>query len=244
MSEYRQQRRPAIVGMIRHRLLVNALVDPDEAAHRLPNGLRPHVTNGGTIVGCCLLALDDVRPAGVPSRLGLPLVAAAHRIAAEWDGKHGATTIGVYVPMRHATSWPAQLAGGRWFPGVHLPASIRTTFDDERQYWAVEPRHVGDRYAIEVHATVAASPPTPTCEPIGGTCLAAAIGVSPDRCGTLEAARMEPEHRAARPVEIGTLNSQFLAGFTSVRPATSYLMRDVHVRWSRAAAPLTATLAA
>jgi hypothetical protein len=41
-------------GTIRSRLLVNALVDPDEAAQRLPDGLRPHVTSHGKVVGGCL----------------------------------------------------------------------------------------------------------------------------------------------------------------------------------------------
>lgn len=41
-----------IVGVIRHRLLVNRLADPGEVASRLPSGVRPHVTaSGGVIVG-------------------------------------------------------------------------------------------------------------------------------------------------------------------------------------------------
>jgi hypothetical protein len=47
-------RSPLVRGVIRRRLLVNAVVDPDEAAARLPVGLRPHVTDLGTVVGCCL----------------------------------------------------------------------------------------------------------------------------------------------------------------------------------------------
>jgi hypothetical protein len=70
-----------IIGSIRRRLLVNALVDPDEAARRLPAGLRPHVVDGGTVVGCCLLQLDDVRPSPLPGRLGRSMRAAAHRIS-------------------------------------------------------------------------------------------------------------------------------------------------------------------
>ena len=51
-------------------LLINAVVDPDEAAARLPVGLRPHVTDVGTVVGCCLLDVVRLRPAGLPGRGG------------------------------------------------------------------------------------------------------------------------------------------------------------------------------
>ena len=56
-----------IRGTIHRRLLVNAVVDPDEAARRLPVGLRPHVTALGTVVGCCLLEIDRIRPAFLPA---------------------------------------------------------------------------------------------------------------------------------------------------------------------------------
>jgi hypothetical protein len=232
---------PAVVGTIRHRLLVNALVDPDEAARHLPEGLRPHVTGDATVVGCCLLAIERIRPAAIPAAVGLPLVAAAHRISAEWDDELGATTVGVYVPVRHTTSQSARAVGGRCFPGVHLPATIRTGFEGEHLRWTVEPRSASDRYAIRVRADVAPGQATEPCDPIGATCLAASVGLSPGRRKRLEAARMEPEHRVAQPVEITELDSRFLAGFTSNRPATSYLMRDVPVRWTRASIPSTAS---
>ncbi|MGI8983312.1 MAG: hypothetical protein ACR2HM_02065 [Acidimicrobiales bacterium] len=131
MSEHEAGSGRAIRGTIRRRLLVNAVVDPEEAARRLPAGVRPHVSEGGTVV--------------------------------------------------RATITP----------------------------------------------TTAAVP----CEPIGGTCLSATLGLSPDHRGML-AARMEPEHRRAQRVEIDQLDSAFLAGFTTARPAPSYLMRDVAVTWT------------
>ena len=43
---------------------VNSLVDPDEVAGHLPAGLRPHVgSTGGTIVGCCMIEIADIRMA-------------------------------------------------------------------------------------------------------------------------------------------------------------------------------------
>jgi hypothetical protein len=59
------------------------------------------------------------------------------------------------------------------------------------------------------------------------------VGLSPDHHGALEAARMEPDHRRALQVEIGYLDSAFLAGFTTAPRAPSYLMRDVDVTWTK-----------
>jgi hypothetical protein len=45
---------------------------------------------------------------------------------------------------------------------------------------------------------------------------------------------MQPDHREARAVTIEHLDSAFLDGFSSARPVTSYLMRDVDVVWTPA----------
>jgi hypothetical protein len=236
MSEQEQYPRRLIRGTIRRRLLINAVVDPDEAVRRLPAGLRPHVTANATVVGCCLLEIERIRPAGLPAVLGTGLRAAAHRISVDWDDESG-VTVGVYVPLRHTDSRPARMLGGRWFPGVHRPARIEIAEDDTRLRWAVESRGDANHYGIRVDALLSLSEAAEPCEPIGGACLAAAVGLSPDHHGMLEAARMEPEHQAALPVDVVDLDSGFLAGFVTARPAPSYLMRDVEVTWSRATAP-------
>ena len=75
----------------------------------------------------------------------------------------GATTVGVYVPIRHADSQTAIALGGRWFPGVHRRAAIALADDDRCIRWSIEP---GDReadYGVRVIASVASSPAsTPT----------------------------------------------------------------------------------
>jgi hypothetical protein len=226
-----------MVGTIRRRLLVNALVDPDEAARHLPTGLRPHVTEGGTVIGCCLLDIDAIRPASLPAGVGSRLRAADHRISVEWEDDAGATSVGVYVPVRHTDSRAARVLGGRWFPGVHRKASIRLTDDGRCLRWMVEPGEEASEYGVTVSASISSTEASAGCEPIGGTCLSAAVGLSPDHHGRLEAARMEPEHRRAVQVEIDDLDSAFLARFSTARQATSYLMRDVDVTWTKARAP-------
>lgn len=225
-------------GTIRSRLLLNALVDPDEAARRLPLGLRPHVTGQGTVVGCCLLDIVGIRPAPLPGLVGTNLRAAAHRISVEWDDDAGAITTAVYVPLRLTTSRAAISLGGRVFPGVHRRASITLVDDGQRVAWCVDAGEEPGAYSVHVVASwrdVAHSTP---CEPVAGTCLSAEVGLSPRPGGSLEAARMTPRHRVAHPVEVEHLASEFLAGFASAEPAPSYLMRDVEVTWTRAPRPL------
>jgi hypothetical protein len=90
---------------------------------------------------------------------------------------------------------------------------------------------------VRVSATITSTPFSALCEPIGGTCLSATVGLSPDHDGALEAARMEPDHRRALLVEIVDLDAGFLAGFTTARLAPSYLMRDVDVTWTKVRPP-------
>jgi hypothetical protein len=142
-------------GAIRRRLLVNALVDPEEAAPRLPPGVRPHVTEQGTVVGCCLLELADVRPAGLPAAVGVDIRAAANRISAEWEDAEGRTFVGVYVPLRRTDSLLAAAAGGRVFPGVHrrVPVEVRADADTlgHRRVLPGRPGLAGHVLRVDLH---------------------------------------------------------------------------------------------
>ncbi|MEE8602403.1 DUF2071 domain-containing protein [Euzebya tangerina] len=231
------QSQRTVRGTIRRRLLVNALVDPDEAAERLPAGVRPHVTPEGTVVGCCMLEIEGIRPAGVPVALGQRLRAVAHRISVEWEDGSGGTEIGVYVPIRHTDSRLAAVLGGRWFPGVHERARIEVSSSGLELRWASEPldaTHFGMRAEVHDRADAAAGA---ACDPVGATCLGASVGLSPDRRGRLEAARMEPSHRDARLVTVDVLESNFIDSFSTAVISNSFLMCDADVEWTRAAAP-------
>ena len=223
-------------GAIRRRLLVNALVDPDEAAARLPPGVEPHVVDGGTVVGCCLLELAELRPAWAPRAVGLTMRAAAHRVSCEWTGDDGTTVVGVFVPMRHADARAAVLAGGRLFPGVHRSARIEVDEAGAGLRWNV----VSDRdpsFSIAVRATPS-GPVGPVDSPVGCACIDAAVGLSPRRSGLVEAVEMEPGHRNAQLARIDVVASPFIDSFASAELAPSYLMTDVAVSWSRAETPL------
>jgi hypothetical protein len=227
--------RPMVVGRIRRRVLLNALVDPREAAPRLPVGLRPHVTRDGTVVGCCLLELEAVRPAGLPEWCGVAMRAAAHRISVEWYDDVEGRIVGVYVPERFTDSRLAVAAGGRWFPGVHRPAHMQVADTPSGFRWALQ---AGDRSLVVAGC---ADQEATGCEPVAGTCLGATVGLSPDRQGQLEGVRMQLASRDARVVVTNTFESSFLATFASARPAPTYAMEHVNVTWDSAPSPRATT---
>jgi hypothetical protein len=235
--------RSSIVGTVRRRLLVNAVVDPHEAAARLPAGVAPHVSDQGTVVGCCLLELEAIRPAFMPAVAGRTMRAAAHRISAEWVDRTGATVTGVYVPARHTDERLAAALGGRWFPGVHRRARVEVSATESRLRWSSDPLD-GTCLGVRVVATAGAGAgagarAVAACDPVGTTCLGASVGVSPDHRGRLEAARMDLSHRDVYEVVVEDLASGFVDSFASAEPSTSYLMCDAEVTWTRAAEPST-----
>jgi hypothetical protein len=223
-----------MTGRLRRRLLVNAIVEPEEAGARLPVGLRPHLVDGGTVVGCCLLEIESLRPAGLPAVLGVDLRAAAHRISAEWEDPSGRTVIGVYVPERRTDSRMARAIGGRWFPGVHRPARIEIIDGEGRLAWSVKG---GDCSIEAIVRSDDRSLVDLSTDAVGGACIGADVGLSPAIRHALEGARMDLSRREARAVSIERLRSSFIDGFTTARPSMAYLMEDIAVRWSAADAP-------
>lgn len=116
-------RLPVMRGVIDRRILVNYRVDPALLAPLLPAPFRPKLVRGFGLVGICLIRLKHLRPAFLPSWLGVSSENAAHRTAVEWD-ENAATRGGVYVRRRDTNSWLNTMAGGRLFPGFHHHATF------------------------------------------------------------------------------------------------------------------------
>jgi uncharacterized protein DUF2071 len=114
---------PIVRGIIDRRILVNYHVDPTVLAQLLPAPFRPKIIHGVGLVGICLIRLKKVRPAFLPSWLGISSENAAHRTAVEWDD-NGVIREGVYVRRRDTNSLLNSLAGGRLFPGIHHHAKF------------------------------------------------------------------------------------------------------------------------
>ncbi len=116
-------RAPTIKATMQRRILVNYRVEPATLEALLPQPFRPAIVGGYGIAGICLIRLGDVRPAGVPSSLGVTSENAAHRIAVEWDTPDGPVA-GVYIVRRDTSSRLTVLVGGRLFPGWHRRADF------------------------------------------------------------------------------------------------------------------------
>ncbi len=115
---------PVIKGTIKRRLLVNFRADPTVVQRLLPQSFRPKLHRGFSLVGICLIRLEQIRPAGLPGLLGLSSENAAHRIAVEWTDATGTPREGVFIPRRDTGSFLNRAAGGRVFPGEHHSASF------------------------------------------------------------------------------------------------------------------------
>ena len=61
---------PVIKGRIKRRLLVNFRAAPEVVQRIVPDPFRPKLYDGHAIVGVCLIRLEQIRPAGLPSFLG------------------------------------------------------------------------------------------------------------------------------------------------------------------------------
>lgn len=232
-----------LLGVIRHRLLVNQLVDPAEAASWLPDGMRPHVSSsGGVVVGCCLLAIESARPWPAPAKLGATVRAAAHRISAEVVSGSGEVIRSVYVPGRHTDGLLPVIAGGRILPGVHERAWIDLSVSDEAVSWDVRGRsatHDQDGFNIRVVADRTNA--TDATSEIASIVIGTELGLSPGhRPDSIESAELCPATLKAQTVELSLLESDFLDRFSTAEPAETLLMTDVELLWRRSALQLAA----
>lgn len=124
-------RLPAIQGVIDRRILVNYRVDPDVVSRLLPPPFRPKLVNGSAMAGICLIRLKQIRPAFLPSSMGIGSENAAHRFAVEWE-RDGRKQEGVFIPRRDSSSCLNALLGGRLFPGEHHHARFDVSESEDR----------------------------------------------------------------------------------------------------------------
>jgi hypothetical protein len=114
---------PALQGLVRRRILINFRMDPQVAQRQLPPPFRPKLIGGWAMAGVCLIRLEQLRPRGLPSALGVSSENAAHRITVTWtDPTGGEPREGVYIPRRDTGALLNHLAGGWLFPGQHRRA--------------------------------------------------------------------------------------------------------------------------
>jgi hypothetical protein len=121
---------PVIKGVIDRRILINYQIDKEVLENYLPKPFKPKLVNGKGIAGICLIRLKEIRPKGLPKKLGISSENGAHRIAVEWT-ENGVLKEGVYIPRRDTSSRLNSLAGGTIFPGIHHLAKFTVNEKDQ-----------------------------------------------------------------------------------------------------------------
>ncbi len=129
---------PTLKGTIKRRLLVNFKADPEIIQRVIPRPFRPKLHRDNSIVGVCLIRLENIRPVGLPGFIGVSSENAAHRIAVERTDGSGRYRQGVYIPRRDTGSLINHLAGGRVFPGEHHSARFDVQDDGNRINFSME----------------------------------------------------------------------------------------------------------
>jgi len=115
---------PLIQGVIARRMLLNYRADADIVQRLLPAPLEVDKQHGHAIVGICLIRMENLRPQGIPSALGVSTENMAHRVAIQYPA-NGTMHPGVFIWRRETDQRLVQMLGGRLFPGVHHHAEFQ-----------------------------------------------------------------------------------------------------------------------
>jgi len=233
---------PVITGIIKRRLLVNFRADPGAVQCVLPHPFRPKLQNGNAVVGICLIRLEQIRPAGLPSLLGLASENGAHRIAVEWVDSAGLPREGVYIPRRDTGSFLNRVAGGRVFPGEHH--SARFSITDVEGHIELSMRSLDDEVSVNVVGDETDSWPASSCfESIGMASAffeGGSLGYSATRDGRrLDGLLLRTMEWRLRALSVSEVDSSFFANEQlfpkgCVTFDHALIMRDLRHEWHKA----------
>lgn len=120
---------PILKGLIARRVLLNFRADVHIVQSMLPKPFVVEPYQGTAIVGVCLIRLEQLRPKGLPSQVGITSENVAHRVAVRYP-LNGAMRSGVFIWRRETDQKLVQMFGGRLFPGVHHGARFFTQEDE------------------------------------------------------------------------------------------------------------------
>jgi hypothetical protein len=147
---------------------------------------------------------------------------AAHRVAVEWDTRHGVAT-GVYVPMRVSGSRLTTLLGGRVVPGLHRLARFDLGGRDGRYEVAIESGHGLSVDVVATESDHVTSAVFDDLDTASHFFESAPIGWSPDHRGRLEGMRMTVSWWRVRPLRIESMASSWFDDPTRFPPGSLQL---------------------
>lgn len=234
---------PTIEGVIRRRILVNFRVDAAVAQKVLPGAFRPKLINGSAMAGICLIRLEQVRPRGLPSFIGMSSENAAHRVAVQWMDAGGEAREGVYIPRRDSGSFVNRFLGGRLFPGEHNAATFQV--DDNGKEVDLVMSSDDGRVRVELHGMQGDVLPATSCfsslEQASEFFRGGALGYSETRQRKrLDGVTLRTRTWSMSPLTVVRVESSFFADVSSF-PAGSVefdcalVMRDIRHEWHGAA---------
>jgi hypothetical protein len=231
-------RTPTIKATIERRVLVNYRVDPDALARVLPKPFRPALVGDFGIAGICLIRLGGIRPAGLPTAVGVTSENAAHRVAVEWDTADGPVT-GVYIPRRDTSSRLGALLGGRLFPGWQHRARFQVE-ETDGSYRVEVSSHDGEvRIAVGAHLTAAVMSGSvfESVEQASGFFRCAPVGyAATPHAGVFDGVALTAEGWAIQPLHLDDVRSSYFEDPGRFAPGTAtpdsaFLMADLDTSW-------------
>jgi hypothetical protein len=229
---------PVLVGVVERRLLVNYRADPEVVARILPAPFRPQVVSGSAVAGICLIRLGQLRPKGVPRRLGFRSENAAHRIAVAWDTDEGVKS-GVYIPRRDTNALVNVAVGGRLFPGTHHRArfSVHETPNELCVGFAASDGSTEVDARVTVAATLDGSHLFGDLDAASTFFEHGSLGYSATRDeGRFDGLELRTAAWAVEAATIDSVRSSFFADQNLFPPGSAELdcalvMRDIPVSW-------------
>jgi hypothetical protein len=223
---------------MKRRLLVNYRVDPGVLASVLPAPFRPALVGGHGVAGICLLRLGAIRPAGLPTVLGLTSENAAHRVAVCRDTVDGPVAA-VYVPRRDTSSRLAALAGGRVFPGWQHLASFQVEECDGRYRVQVQSRDGTVQIVVAARLADRVMPGSIFADLDAASeffrCLPLSYAATPAE-GVLDGVELGTDGWSLRPLHVDEASSTFFDNPIRFPPGTTavdsaFLMGGLATTW-------------
>jgi hypothetical protein len=225
-------------GVVERRLLINYRLDRHLAAAMIPAPFEPQLVNGWAVAGICLIRLGQLRPRGLPARLGLTSENAAHRFAVQWNDDTGLRT-GVYIPTRHSGSVMNVAVGDRLFPGRHERADFESveSADAIAVGFTARDSQCSVDAAVEMRDELAGSELFASTTEASDFFRKGAAGFSPTRhCDRLDGLELRTTTWRIEAAEIRHVRSSFFddrVAFPegSIHLDSALVMRDVAVEW-------------
>ncbi len=219
-------------GIIDRRILVNFRIAPEVLSDWLPEPFEPQTVAGNAIGGICLIRLRDLRPTGIPRRIGFTSENQAHQFAVKWR-ENGDERTGVYIPHRHTDSLINRLCGGRLFPGSHYHGTF--DIDESRTQYKLTMQSTETR--VQVAGEPADSLPVDSMfESVADASAFVekdVVGYSPnERRGEFEALELRTDEWNVTPFSVTEVSSNYLDRIPDdITFDHALLMSDIDHEW-------------